>query len=221
MTAATTATAHQAWDDAWQCEEGRADWLVPEPEVLDLAARLRQGGARRALDLGCGVGRHALAFTRLGYEVVAVDASPSGLVELRRVAEREGLAIDTHEAAMTELPVPDAGFDFVLSWNVIYHGDGAVVRQTIAEIGRVLRPGGHYQGTMLSLRNRHCGAGQEIAPNTWVDRDGEGDKAHPHFFCDAQTLCGLFGGLEVLKLSQDDQGKPGHWHWHLVLQKPS
>ena len=181
MTLQSTDTAHLAWDAAWQSEAGRADWLVPEPEVVQLAARLRQNGARRALDLGCGVGRHALALARLGFEVEAVDASPA--------------------------------------WNVIYHGDPQVVRGAVAEIARVLKPGGTYQGTMLSKRNRHFGQGREIAPHTWVDEAGEGDKAHPHFFSDAGELCALFAGFEVLALHQDDHGKPGHWHWHLVTEK--
>lgn len=219
MMAAPTATAHKAWDTTWSSEAGRADWLLPEPAVLELAARLRQDGARRALDLGCGVGRHALALARLGFAVSAVDASPSGLAELRRGAEGEGLTIETLEAPMTALPFEDSAFDFVLSWNVIYHGDGAVVGAAVAEIARVLRPGGHYQGTMLSKRNHHFGQGAEIAPDTWADPEGAGDKAHPHYFCDAEGLCRLFRGFEVLALGQDDHGKPGHWHWHLVLQK--
>ena len=219
MTLRSTDTAHLAWDAAWQSEAGRADWLVPEPEVVQLAARLRQNGARRALDLGCGVGRHALALARLGFEVEAVDASPAGLAELAKGATAEGLEVAGHQAAMTDLPCTDASFDFVLSWNVIYHGDPQVVRGAVAEIARVLKPGGTYQGTMLSKRNRHFGQGREIAPHTWVDEAGEGDKAHPHFFCDAGELCTLFAGFEVLALHQDDHGKPGHWHWHLVSEK--
>ena len=219
MSLQTTDTAHLAWDAAWQSEAGRADWLVPEPEVVHLAARLRQGGAHRALDLGCGVGRHALALARLGFEVEAVDASPAGLAELAKSAAREGLEIAGQQAAMTSLPCADASFDLVLSWNVIYHGDPRVVRGAVAEIARVLKPGGTYQGTMLSKRNRHFGQGREIAPDTWVDETSEDDKAHPHFFCDAGELGLLFAGFEVLALYQDDHGKPGHWHWHLVAER--
>ncbi|WP_119167801.1 class I SAM-dependent methyltransferase [Algihabitans albus] len=219
MTLQTTDTAHLAWEAAWQSEAGRADWLVPEPEVVQLGARLRQAGAARALDLGCGVGRHALALARLGFRVEALDASPSGLAELTGAAAREGLEIAAHRASMTGLPCSDARFDLLLSWNVIYHGDPTVVHGAIAEIARVLRPGGIFQGTMLSKRNRHFRQGHEIAPDTWVDEAGEGDKAHPHFFCDATELCALFTDFELLTLHQDDHGKAGHWHWHLTAER--
>lgn len=219
MSLQSTDTAHLAWDAAWRSEAGRADWLVPEPEVVQLAARLRQNGARRALDLGCGVGRHALALARLGFDVEAVDASPAGLAELTKSAATEGLEIAAQQTAMTDLPFAASSFDLVLSWNVIYHGDPTVVGRAVAEIGRVLKSGGTYQGTMLSKRNRHFGQGREIAPNTWVDAAGDGDKAHPHFFCDGSELCGLFSDFDLLVLTQNDHGKPGHWHWHLTAER--
>jgi tellurite methyltransferase len=105
------------------------------------------------LDLGCGVGRHALAYARLGLDVTAIDMAESGLSELRRASREEDLAIATQTAAMTELPFETGSFDHVLSFNVIYHGDPLIVRAAITEIGRVLKPGGTYQGTMLSMRN--------------------------------------------------------------------
>ena len=35
-----TDTAHQAWDARWGTNEGRADWLTPDPEVREVAVRL-------------------------------------------------------------------------------------------------------------------------------------------------------------------------------------
>ncbi len=47
------------------------------PEVADQhAARLVGSGARRVIDLGCGIGSDALAFARAGLEVVAVEIDP-------------------------------------------------------------------------------------------------------------------------------------------------
>ena len=84
-----TDTAHRAWNDRWSTQQGRADWLTPEPDVAEFANRLIGTGARKVLDLGCGVGRHALAYARIGLDVTAVDMAESGLSELRR-AQRRG-----------------------------------------------------------------------------------------------------------------------------------
>lgn len=217
-----TDTAHVAWNDRWSTPHGRADWLTPEPDVAAFAAQVATGDARRVLDLGCGVGRHALAYARLGLEVTAVDMAESGISELSRTAAAEGLQITTQLAAMTELPFPDATFDHVLSFNVIYHGDPLIVRAAIAEIARVLKPGGTYQGTMLSKRNTKYGKGEEIAPNTYVDDaidPEDSDKIHPHFYCNAAELVELFDRFELLSLIDQEHAKPGSWHWHMLAER--
>lgn len=215
-----TDTAHEHWNAEWARADGTGKWESPEPEVMAFARTLAP--AARVLDLGAGVGRHALAFARLGFQVDALDAAPEGIAEIRRISDAEGLAFGTHLGMMTGLPFPDGHFDHVLSWNVIYHGDEAVLRATIAEIARVLRPGGSFLGTMLSARRVPVELaktpGREISRNTWVF-DGEGDKVHPHYFCDGRDLLDLFAAFEVWRLEDREHETPGSWHWHLILER--
>jgi SAM-dependent methyltransferase len=213
-----TATAHHEWDRRWRDDAGRADWLMPEPDVATAIGLLRQRAARDTLDLGCGVGRHALALAEAGFAVSAIDGSAGGIDYLREQAQARRLAIDAQIGLMTDLPFADAGFDYVLAWNVIYHGDGAIVDRCIAEIRRVLRPGGLFQGTMLSKRNGNFGAGREVAADTFVI-DGVDDKAHPHFYCDAAGTVARFCGFEMLSLVDREHRKPGSWHWHLLAER--
>ena len=212
-----TDTAHLAWNQRWQSEEGRADWLRPNEDVSALIDQLQQNGPVKALDLGCGVGRHALAFARAGFETHAMDLSEAGLSELQKSADAGGLSVATHLAPMTELPFDDDSFDYVLSFNVIYHGDRAVVRKAISEIARVLKPGAIYQGTMLSKRNANFGLGTEVAPDTFV-REGDDDKDHPHFYCSAAELVDLFDRFELASLHDKVHRKPGSWHWHMTAE---
>ena len=218
-------TAHQHWDKQWQSREGRSDWLSPEPDVVAFARERFEQGDRLALDLGCGVGRHALALADIGFDVAAMDGSPAGLEELSRTAATAGLSIDGRLAEMTDLPYDDDAFDYVLSFNVIYHGDPEIVARAISEIRRVLKPGGFYQGTMLSKRNHYFGQGREVAPNTFVkepaasSEEEVSDKGHPHFYCNAGELVALFGGFELLSLEDKVHSKPGSWHWHLIAEQ--
>jgi tellurite methyltransferase len=214
-----TDTAHLAWNRRWATPAEHGEWLLPDPGVRDFAEELAEGrGPVRALDLGCGIGRHALLFARLGFETVGTDLAEAGLDVVQRAAAAEGLAIATEVAPMTSLPFPDGHFDYVLSFNVIYHGEESIVRSAIAEIRRVLSPGGFYQGTMLSKRNANFGVGSEIAPNTFV-RDGEDDKDHPHFYCNARELVELFAGFELKALEDRQHSKPGSWHWHMIAER--
>jgi len=220
---ASTATAHLAWDRQWQTEAGRADWLTPEPRVLELAHRLSmQASARnrplRVLDLGCGVGRHTLPLAQLGLETYAIDGSDTGLSFARKAAEKADLTVVFTQGSMLDLPYADGFFDYVLAFNVVYHGDRPVVQRAIAEIHRILQPGGLFQGTMLSKRHRKYGLGHEIAPNTFVISD-DADKDHPHFYCNAIELCQLYEGFELFELIDQEHESPGTWHWHLLAER--
>jgi len=218
MDGSVSATAVEAWDKRWATSEGRADWLDPHPAVMALLPELKARGARKTLDLGCGVGRHALLLADHGFEVEAVDGSPAGLSVVREAATARGLSLSLRQDSADALPFDDASFDFVLSWNVIYHGNLGDVGHRLGEIWRGLKPGALFQGTMLTTRNSNYGVGRAIAPDTFVV-DGQEEKGHPHFYCDAAGLIALFAGFDLLSLAQQQHRKPESWHWHIIAER--
>src|SRR6266850_851008 len=60
--------------------EGRADWLAPHPAVAALVPVLKARGTQHVLDLGCGVGRHALLFAKHGFAVEGIDGATAGSI---------------------------------------------------------------------------------------------------------------------------------------------
>ena len=58
------------------------------------------------------------------------------------------------------------------------------VGRRLAEIWRVLKPAGLYQGTMLSKRDAQFGRGRPVAPDTFIR--GSDPKAHPHYVASIQ-----------------------------------
>ncbi|MGE3871420.1 MAG: class I SAM-dependent methyltransferase [Parvibaculaceae bacterium] len=215
-----TDTAHHAWDKRGQSPEGRQDWLAPEADVADCARAAHARGGRLALDLGCGVGRHALLLAEQGWETQALDGSASGIAHLKREAEARRLSIAAETGLMTDLPFEAAAFDYVLAFNVIYHGDHGIVERTVSEVRRVLKPHGIFQCTLLSKRNQNYGKGREVAPDSFVIDDVD-DKDHPHFYCDAAGALGLLQGFEIMELADRLHRKPGSWHWHVVAERLS
>lgn len=109
-------------------------------DVLEVA------GGDRLLDLGCGSGRHSFAAQRLGARVVAADLDAAVLKDVRGMAAALDLdegpfpSVGCAASDATRLPFPDRSFDRVIVSEVLEHVPE--VDRAIAEIARVLRPGG-------------------------------------------------------------------------------
>ena len=60
----------EAWNQAWQTEEGREEWLTPDTLCGELIPELKLRVLKRVLDLGFGVGRHALLLAREAFRLL-------------------------------------------------------------------------------------------------------------------------------------------------------
>ena len=114
------------------------NYLVKKERFFLRQLRGRHG---RVLDLGCGGGWRL--YTRVG-PVVGVDLSRGSLRAAR------ALYAEVAQASLTALPFADGAFDFVVSSDVLGHVRQEEKDAVLAEIRRVLRPGGrtmHYVET--------------------------------------------------------------------------
>lgn len=211
-------TAYLYWDRVWKETGGSDGWDQPDQWVVSAASMARKAGASRALDLGCGVGRHALHLARTGFRTSATDRSPHALATARENAAADGLDVDFRTGDMTRLPYADNEFDYVLAYNVVYHGDETKLSRTLDEIRRVLRPGGLYQATMLSKRNAEYGRGIEVSPNTFQQPQATDDKVHDHLYCDFRDIARLHAGFEPVSLADHEHTAPGSFHWHCLFE---
>jgi SAM-dependent methyltransferase len=116
--------------------------------------RLGLRAGERLLDLGCGGGRHAFEALRLGAKVVALDASEPELEWVSTMMSSmfdEGQVNGSSAGSVVRsdaigLPFPDASFDRVIASEVLEHIP--VDRAAMAELSRVLRPGGSMAVTV-------------------------------------------------------------------------
>jgi ubiquinone/menaquinone biosynthesis C-methylase UbiE len=95
------------------------------------------------LDVGCGTGTLAIEVQQcVGKAGRVVGIDPGTQQIARYKASRRNLPIDFQIGVIEHLPFPDETFDVVLSTIMMHHlGDG-LKRQGLAEIARVLKPGG-------------------------------------------------------------------------------
>jgi ubiquinone/menaquinone biosynthesis C-methylase UbiE len=99
----------------------------------------------RLLDVGCGTGGVTIpAKKRVGQNgpVSGIDPSPEMIAVARRKAERARLEIDFRIGVIESLPYEDGSFDVVTSSLMMHHLPNDVQQKGLAEIYRVLKPGG-------------------------------------------------------------------------------
>jgi len=120
--------------------EGFTEGADPEyvEQILPLAAAELEG-MKRVLDVGCGDGQVARLAVSLGSElVVGVDPTWNQVV----VASERGGGVRVARASAHRLPFADSSFDAVVACLVFEHIED--VDDAIAEVSRVLAPGGRF-----------------------------------------------------------------------------
>ncbi len=124
-------------------------------------ARIQSG--EQVLDVGCGTGTLAMEVARrVGHagHVTGVDPGTEQIARARRSAARRNLPIDFQIGVIEQLAFPDQTFDVVLSTLMMHHLPTSLKRQGLAEIARVLKPGGRL--VIADFKRQQERAGQAV-----------------------------------------------------------
>lgn len=194
-----------------------ADALARYHLLMGLLKPLARDG-RHLLDIGCASGHYSIPYAVAGGRVTGLDVAEAGVRLFGERAREAGVAdrADARAGDVRELPFENASFDVVFMSEVIEH-----VREqheALAEVSRVLRPGGtlvlttpHAFEQLSTLgRLRRLRAATPEAGGVAVERLGVSDTvasagiAHAPYFHDAFTFAQIteLSGprLEVVRL---------------------
>lgn len=138
-------------------DHAEAIWNWDSPSGRRRAARrseifAREGGlhpGRRALEVGCGTGIFLAAAATTGADIVALDLSADLLAKARaRVSSAGNVRLSLGNAE--QMPFADASFDVAYGSSILHH---LHLDDALAEIHRVLRPGGRIAFTEPNILN--------------------------------------------------------------------
>ena len=151
--------------DAWTTAEFLA---TGEQEIASVFGHLDEIGAApadrgRALDFGCGVGRLTRALGRRFDQAVGVDVAPSMVEQARALAPEPNVSFVVNQAADLAT-FEDGSFDFVYSNIVLQHVSNELQRGYVAELCRIVAPGGLAVFQIPSTRIGVQGALRRVLP---------------------------------------------------------
>jgi ubiquinone/menaquinone biosynthesis C-methylase UbiE len=128
--------------------------------VADLASL---SSSDHVVDIGCGPGNSVRAAARRGAHVTGVD--PAGLMlRLARIVTRDRSRITWVQGTAENLPVPEHSATVVWSVATVHHW--ADVTAGLAEVRRVLSPGGRF----LVIERRVRPGATGLASHGWTDQ---------------------------------------------------
>ncbi|MGV9821940.1 class I SAM-dependent methyltransferase [Nocardia xishanensis] len=158
--------APQFWNTVY--DNDTAPWVIGEPQPAILALE-RDGWIRgRVLDPGTGAGEHTIALTKLGYDVLGVDLSPSAIAYAKRnAADKDvpGARFDVVDMlALADADDERLGvFDTVVD-SALFHVFGTEPEARadyVRGLHRICKPGGLVH--VLALSDTEPGFGPRIS----------------------------------------------------------
>jgi SAM-dependent methyltransferase len=173
---------YAAWAATYD-DHDNATIALEEPVVAALLAGLPAG---RALDVGCGTGRHTARLADAGHDVTGIDPSEEMLTRARERLP----GVEFRTGGFEALPAEEAQADLVVCALALSHVPSLLA--PVAELARVLAPGG-----LLVVSNIHPLATAILGWRAWFARP-DGSRAaipeYPHLAEDyvrAFTAAGL------------------------------
>ena len=212
------------WDADEFFDSGERDCqLFVDPMLKTLAIEAERSSV---LELGCGVGRMTKALAQRFGSVYATDVSPEMVTQARALCpELKNVTWEITNGFELSL-IPDSSVDFAFSFLVFQHvPDREIILRNIAEMLRVLRPGGgllfqyngetnrrvDWKGRMIwgvldrwriPLLPRLFGIDTREAGKTWDGAPLTGEEV--------ETWVEAWGGRIV---GSRGQGTPAAWCW--------
>lgn len=183
------------WDERYR--NGEHATKEPSPLLRTAIKNLKPG---RAVDIACGVGRHAIFLAESGWDVTAVDSSRVGIEILQRRARAAGVAVEARVADLEagDFHIGPGAYDLMC---VFYY----LQRDLFSPIRAGVKPGGTVVAAI------HLNDGKEDAK-----------PANPAFLLEPGELKRLFADWEITYYREGESDEGGHHHdtAYLIARKP-
>jgi 2-polyprenyl-3-methyl-5-hydroxy-6-metoxy-1,4-benzoquinol methylase len=179
------------------------------------------------LEIGCGAGNNLWFAAREGFQVAGLDGSSTAIQTAQARFAQENLQGDLRTGSFTALPWAAGSFDLAIERGALVCVSLAAQQQAVAEVQRVLRPGGLFCVNTYSDRSTSAHAGTKTADGMITGiHDGTLTGVGDLRFLSRSEVESFFAkGWEILSLTHvdsEDVTAPRivrHSEWRLIARK--
>lgn len=184
---------------------------------------------KSVLELGCGIGMDTFSMAKNGLRVIALDLTEVGVTTAKNRFQKCNFNGSFLVGDAEVLPIKEDSFDYVYSFGVLHHA--ANTEKTIAEVYRVLRPGGEAK-IMLYHRHSINELVHRITKVPFEDKDELCPVVRRFTVNEIQTMFRNFSNtyLKLEYVYGEGYGKlfsltpkplydflSKHWGWHIMI----
>lgn len=98
----------------------------------------------KVLEIGCGVGNNLIPIAEMGFDCTGIDLSSTALLEAKKRSQKLDLEIKFLEVNAKDMPFESNMFDVILDRSALTCSNPIILKQSLIEIFRVLKPGGLF-----------------------------------------------------------------------------
>lgn len=147
---------------------------IPLYRFLDFCLENGTSNSSKILDCGAGGNMPPLAlFNTYGFDTHGIEIDLKALESARKFESANSLDLNIQIGDMTDLKIEDNHFDFVYSYNSIFHMRKRDIEKSLSELKRVLKPGGLMFVNFLSVDDFRCGQGPDLGDHQYEQMDDE------------------------------------------------
>ncbi|GIH71535.1 class I SAM-dependent methyltransferase [Sphaerimonospora thailandensis] len=196
-----TGNASPWWDTFYTDRSKPVPFFTRKPDesLVSYVERevLRPG---RALDLGCGPGRNAVYLASLGFEVDAIDLSPTAVAWAEERARESGVDVRFHCGDAFTAEFQSGAYDLVYDSGCLHHLPPHRRVSYLDLVDRLLTLGGH-----LAISCFAAGAMGSELPDEQLYREG---RLHGGLAFSPEELRWIFSDYEEVEIRQMEEQPP-------------
>lgn len=200
---------------------GKSGWrtTVPAPDFVAFVEFLHKNDiSGKALDLGCGGGRHSILLAQNGFDVCGIDFADAAINQAKENAQEAGARDHTDFVVgdALKLPYSEQSFDVINDDGCLHHIDPAQWPTYLENVTRVIKKRGTLRIKAFSKNCEYFRQNITLQDSQWVLLK---DSGYTYFFTE-NDIRNLFDTkFEIVKLDENTHTQTSDKKFFFVILK--